>query len=132
MGIRANFKLTWEQAVIAACTQPDIEVIADQRIIINPVHVGDRQIAELVLLYGQYNTPCLITARFQAKALVIPAILHIAEQKERLAKEGILCNVNFTGGLVTVVYSQQSWWESMLAQQEAKRQAQTQSEGSTE
>ena len=109
MGIRAIFKLTWEDAVLRFATLAGVEVYPEQRAIVRCISVGGYLLAELCIIFGEYDTPQLVSARFCGHGLAVAAYLHVKEQEHRLLGEGIISKVIPNGGTLQCNYMKQDF-----------------------
>lgn len=109
MGIRDAFKLTWEQAVLRMALLDGIEILPEQRTIIRATDVAGYPLAEFCMLFGEYDTPQLISTRFSPDAMLVPAWLHVWEQRKRLKAEGIISRVIPQKGLLQCTYMKEDF-----------------------
>lgn len=113
MGIRDAFKMTWEQAVLRGATMEDVEIFPEQRTILRSVKIGQYPIAEYCVMYGDSEYPNLISTRFMPDVMLIPAYIHVLEQRKRLKEEGITSRVVYQRGLLQCVYVKEAYLRSL-------------------
>ena len=109
MSIRRLFDATWDQVYKGAIGYGDSDILTDQRVIIVNRNVKRLIWGQLIMMFDEDGTMCLITNRFRVPWLSLPAYLHTLEQVKRLRDAGIVCNVAFEKGLVTCTYSRVGW-----------------------
>ncbi len=115
MGIRDAFKLTWEQAVLRMAMLEGVEILPDSRIIIRTFAIKGYTVAQFCLLYGDQEYPKAISSRFTPDVMLIPAYLHIWEQRDRLKKAGITSRLSVERGLIQCVYISQEFAKVLQA-----------------
>lgn len=115
MGIRSIFNTTWEQAVLRAASYRDIEVVPDQRIVIDPVTIMGVKIAEVVVMFGPSVNPTIVAVRYTNPAIALAAYLHNKEQAHRLRKAGINGQVTYEEGIIECTYANAAWLVDLYA-----------------
>lgn len=115
MGIRDAFKLTWEQAVLKVAMLDGIEIFPEQRTILRSCNIGKYPIAEFCMLFGDSETPQLISTRFAPDAMLVPAWLHVLEQRKRLRDDGIISKVIPQKGLLQCTYVKEDYARSFAS-----------------
>lgn len=124
MAIRRLFDATWDQVYKGAVGYGDSDILTDQRVIIINRNVKRLIWGQLIMMFDEDGTMCLITSRFRVPWLSLPAYLHTLEQVKRLRSAGIVCNVAFEKGLVTCTYSRVGWLQRVAQYSSASSHAQ--------
>lgn len=104
MDIRDAFKLTWEQAVLKVALLDNVEIFPEQRTIIRTTKISGYPVAEFCMLFGEYETPQIISTRFEPDAMLVSAWLHVLSQRKRLSEDGITSKVIPQRGLLQCTY----------------------------
>lgn len=123
MAIRQLFNATWDQVYKGAVMYGDSDILPDQRVIIVNRNLKRLVWGQLIMMFDEDGTMCLITSRFCVPQLSLPAYLHTLEQAKRLKAAGIVCNVAFEKGLVTCTYSRVGWLQRVAQASSAARSA---------
>lgn len=109
MGVRDTFKMSWEKAVMRAALARDTEIFPERRIILRNVHIGKFNIAEYIIIYGDSEYPVLIVTRFSPDFMLLPAFIHLKEQRSRIVEAGYQCNISYREGLIQCTYSKKDY-----------------------
>lgn len=125
MGIRKNFELTWEQAITRAAMIDSIEVIPEQRVLIQTKNIGMLNVGELIMMFDPDSGKCnLITTRYTFQGFGLSEFLHTFEQWGRIKRAGYIQNLNVERGLVTCTYSRKGWLERVAQSASAQTASQ--------
>ena len=124
MSIRRLFDATWDQVYKGAVGYGDSDILTDQRVIIVNRNVKRLIWGQLIMMFDEDGTMCLITSRYRVPWLSLTAYLHALEQAKRLRDAGIVCNVAFEKGLVTCTYSRVGWLQRVAQCSSASSRAQ--------
>lgn len=111
MAIRSLFNQKWENILPAAIRYEDSDILTEQKVIIINRNIHHLVWGQLILMFDDDDSVSLVTSRICVSQLAIPFCLHTLGQRRRLEKEGIVCNLAFDNGIVTVTYSKQGWLE---------------------
>ena len=113
MGIRDAFKLTWEEAVLRVALLDGVEILPEQRTIIRTSSIASYPLAEFCMLFGESDTPQLITTRFSPDAMLLSAWIHVLKQRKRLRADGIISKIIPQKGLLQCTYVKEDFMQQL-------------------